>query len=65
MADFCKQCSIDIFGEDFGDMKNCSTPEDTAKSLFALVLCEDCGPTQVDHEGKCIAEDCYKKHGMT
>ena len=64
MADFCKQCSIDTFGKDYGDMKNISTIADTRKRLYAATLCEDCGPTQVDHTGKCIAKYCSKKHGQ-
>jgi len=63
MADFCRQCSLDGFGEDWGDLANISTPEDTAKGLFAVVLCEGCGPTQVDHTGECVAPDCMEKHG--
>jgi hypothetical protein len=51
MADFCKECSIEIFGEDFGDLANISTPEDTEKELYACVICEGCGYIQVDHTG--------------
>ena len=51
MADFCKQCSIEIFCEDFGDMAGISTPEDTAKGFYARVLCEGCGLILVDHTG--------------
>lgn len=64
MASFCMQCSFDIWGHDDEDMKGASTEEDTRKGLFAIVLCEDCGPCQVDHTGKCISDDCYKKHGL-
>lgn len=63
MADFCKQCSEDIFGEDFGDMAGLSTQQDTVNKLYPVVLCEDCGPCQVDHTGTCVSLDCYKKHG--
>lgn len=35
MADFCKQCSEKLFGEDFGDMANIADE--------ARVLCEGCG----------------------
>lgn len=63
MADFCKQCSVDGFGEDYRDHAGLSTAEDTAKGLFALVICEGCGPTQVDHLGACVAPDCMEKHG--
>lgn len=63
MASFCKQCSVDIFGEDFDDYAGISTPEDTANGLYATVLCEDCGPCQVDHTGNCVSPDCAKNHG--
>ena len=65
MADFCKQCSVDVFGEDFGDMANISKPEDTAAGLYASVLCEDCGMIQVDHEGNCITHGGKPGHGHT
>ena len=63
MADFCKQCSIEIFGTDFGDLAGISTPEDTANGMYAVVLCEDCGPCQVNHAGECISSNCLKSHG--
>lgn len=63
MADFCKQCSIELLGKDFGDMKGLSTEEDTKNGLYCVVLCEGCGSIQVDHEGSCISEDCFRKHG--
>ena len=65
MSDFCKQCSMDVFGEDFGDMAKLSTLEDTANKLYASVLCEDCGYIQVDHEGNCITHECKEHHGFT
>ena len=51
MADFCKQCSIEMFGTDTGDLAGLSTPVDTAAGTFAIVLCEGCGSIAVDHEG--------------
>jgi hypothetical protein len=63
MADFCKQCSEATFGEDFGDMKGLSTEEDTRNDLFAMVLCERCGHTLVDHTGLCVSPHCVEKHG--
>lgn len=65
MADFCKQCSMDVFSEDFGDMAGISTATDTANGLFAQVLCEDCGFIQVDHEGNCITHGKKEHHGYT
>lgn len=58
MADFCKQCSIEMFGKDFRELAGLTTVEDTAKGLYATgVICEGCyhpGACQVDHEGTCI-----------
>jgi hypothetical protein len=65
MASFCKQCAIDIFGEDSGDLEGLSTEADTRGGLYAVVLCEDCGPALVDHTGTCIAPDCLKNHGAS
>ena len=58
MADFCKGCSEEHFGRDTGDLLGLSTKEDTQNGLYPLVLCEGCGPIQVDHTGKCISVDC-------
>lgn len=65
MADFCKQCSIDHFGHDCEDLSGLSTEEDTEEGRYAVVLCEGCGPTQVDHTGTCISTDCIFGHGDT
>jgi hypothetical protein len=54
MADFCKQCSVDMFGEDFGEFRRESDDE----NLAWLVLCEGCGPVQVNRRGECISGDC-------
>lgn len=54
MADFCKQCSLELFGEDFGDMAGIVTPEEEAQDLAANVLCEGCGPTRVNDAGECL-----------
>ena len=63
MASFCKQCSIANFGEDFGDLKGITHPEDWEKELACVVICEGCGFIQVDPEGNCISKDCLEKHG--
>lgn len=59
MADFCFQCSLmlmfgphsdfDHFGKD-GQI----TAEEVENGLGMLVLCEGCGPTRVDHLGRCL-----------
>lgn len=46
MADFCKECSEEIFGEDLGDLTDlCKENE------MISVLCEGCGYIYVDHKG--------------
>ena len=69
MADYCQQCSIEEFGEDFGDLAGLSTPKDTAAGRFALGFCEGCvlphAPSNlVDHLGRCVSDDCFRKHGL-
>lgn len=47
MADFCKQHSIEIFGEDTKDLAGLCKPGETV-----INLCEGCGAyIEVDHEG--------------
>jgi hypothetical protein len=62
MADFCSQCSIEGFGEDHRDLAGLSTEKDTNDGLFPVVLCEGCGPIQVDHNGSCVSFDCDCGH---
>jgi len=54
MADYCKQCSESIFGEDYGELKGISTESDTYMDWYADVICEGCGYIQVDHDGVCV-----------
>ncbi len=65
MADFCKQCSLAGFGDDYGDLAGLITEDDTKSGFVSsVVLCEGCGPIQVDHTGKCISTDCLEKHNV-
>ena len=65
MADYCYQCTEKLIGisGDKNDLKGLSTPADTAKGIAPVVLCEGCGPIQVNHLGVCISKDCFEKHG--
>jgi len=54
---------MELLGEDFGDLRGLSTPEDTGQEKFMEVLCEGCGPTYVDHDGVCRSPDCTRRHG--
>lgn len=61
MADFCKACSIDLFGEDHRELANIVTAQEWAEGKVAVVICEGCGHTFVDSEGNCIHNHCLKK----
>ncbi|UDL14069.1 hypothetical protein [Salmonella phage vB_SenS_S124] len=52
MADFCKQCSIDMWGKDTGDLSGLITEAEVKEGYGAVVICEGCGVIRVDHEGK-------------
>jgi len=62
MADFCKQCSIETFGKDYGDLANLGPAENLKPGEGWLALCEGCGPICVTHDGTCISNDC-PEHG--
>lgn len=68
MADFCKACSIRIFGNDFGDLSGITQTEHWENGRAALVICEGCGVIQVDPEGNCVTENCLCRglegHGL-
>lgn len=53
MADFCKQCSIENFGEDLGDLEGLCRPGE-----IVYVICEGCSGSIVDHTGKCVDPVC-------
>ena len=61
MADFCKQCSEEMFGKDCKDFvyeRDASLPV----GMGWAAICEGCGFTVVDDNGKCINLSC-EKHG--
>ncbi len=60
MADFCKQCSIDLFSEDNRDLAGVTTPEVWTEGKGAIVICERCGIIQVDPDGNCASTDCLR-----
>lgn len=49
MSDHCTSCI-----PEFRDLVGITKPEEFAQGLAAMVLCEGCGPTQVDPEGYCL-----------
>lgn len=58
MAEFCKDCSIDNFGQDFEDLAGLCQP-----GQYAIVLCEGCGSIMVDNEGICQGDCLDPEHG--
>lgn len=65
MADYCMQCNIAMFFGPYSDFDHFGkrgqlTPEDTARGVGMLVLCEGCGPIYVDHLGRCMCKDCIE-----
>jgi hypothetical protein len=64
MADFCKQCSLATFGTDYKELAGLINPQQYAKGLTGLAICEGCGVINVDPDGVCISEDCLKQHGV-
>lgn len=68
MAEFCKQCSIDLFGEDFGDLAGLTSEEQWNNGFAITTICEGCGLIQVDPEGNCVSNDCIEEgkpgHGL-
>jgi hypothetical protein len=55
MAEFCKQCAKEVWGNECpGDFIGITSEEDYKKGLYSLVLCEGCGPCQVRPDGSCI-----------
>ena len=62
MAEFCRQCSIELFGKDFGEAARPGKPDPEPGYGWGF-LCEGCGFTVVNKEGECIATHC-SIHGM-
>lgn len=63
MADFCRQCTMEVFNEDESDLNGLITEAEVDMGYWAEALCEGCGPTHVDHRGTCIDPNCINKHG--
>jgi hypothetical protein len=51
VALYCQDCSITLFGRDFGEFAGITTPEETRQGIYAGVGCESCGYIEVDHNG--------------
>ena len=53
MAEFCTQCCKEL--DLPPDWEGLISKEDVAKGLsLGPMLCEGCGPTFIDHKGRCL-----------
>lgn len=59
MADFCSQCSIEIFGADYHELALLGRGKELLPGCGYVTICEGCGVTRVDLYGKCLG-DCAK-----
>lgn len=53
MADFCRQCTRDCLGLRGSTFEGLLSETDFQRGMLISVLCEGCGPTQVDVAGHC------------
>ena len=63
MADFCKQCSEELFGEDFKELANLLPAEQYSDTIGAIGICEGCEGMVFDINGKCVDHSCSKHKG--
>jgi hypothetical protein len=62
MADFCLQCSLDMFDKDFKDLATLGEDGDKLPRGFGYAaICEGCGFILVDNFGVCLG-GCEAKH---
>jgi hypothetical protein len=62
MADFCRQCSEELFGEDYGDLANLGDGSELKSNEGWSAICEGCGFTLVDDKGNCLGVCEEPKH---
>ncbi len=62
VADFCRQCALDNWGEDNGDLAYLNGLAPTLLPGYGYsVICEGCGFILVNDAGECISEDCLER----
>lgn len=67
MADFCKQCSIEHFAEDFGDLANLGGDKKLGLDHYWIALCEGClhgAGCQVTDDGTCHTRKKLEERGI-
>jgi hypothetical protein len=51
MAEFCQECSYELFGYDTKDFANPNMEKANEEGNYLAYLCEGCGHILVDHKG--------------
>lgn len=67
MADFCKQCSIEHFGEDTKDLAGLGGGRKLEPDHYWIALCEGCyhsSGCQVDEAGLCHTRKRLEERGI-
>lgn len=67
MADFCKKCSEELFGEDLGDLRGLGNGRKLEANHYWSALCEGCLHSvgcQVDDEGVCHTRQLLEERGI-
>lgn len=67
MADFCKKCGEEMFGEDHGDLANLLPPEKYHDGYGASAICEGCEHSfgcVVDIDGTCLIRARLESQGI-
>lgn len=59
MAEFCEACNREMFNMP-SDFKGLTSNKAWSEGKAALVLCEGCGPIQVNPAGECVSKNCTK-----
>lgn len=69
MADFCKQCSERVFGEDYqefaadkSEIEAIIARGEDPKTFGSWQLCEGCGHRWVNVYGECSDDECKEHH---
>ena len=62
MAEFCRQCTWELFGEDRSDLDHFGKGKPPLEPGYGYpCICEGCGFILVDDNGSCIEEACLEK----
>jgi hypothetical protein len=62
MADFCRDCSLEMFDKDFRDLACLGDGSKLQPGMGWHCICEGCGFILVDDDGVCIDGRCIR-HG--